>query len=98
MTAKRGEAKFKNDARFREWSFKCMQVIIEATHKNVFLGFDDESVRNLDRKMSPHERKKSQVHINNQSRIIPTSLNIVLMSVVSFCVAGCSRGTRQWSG
>ena len=61
MTAKRGEAKFKNDARFREWSFKCMQVIIEATHKNVFLGFDDESVRNLDRKMSPHERKKSQV-------------------------------------
>ena len=61
VTAKRGEAKFKNDARFREWSFKCMQVIIEATHKNVFLGFDDESVRNLDRKMSPHERKKSQV-------------------------------------
>ena len=40
VTSKRGEQNFQNDPKFPEWSNKCMLIIKETLHKNVFLGFN----------------------------------------------------------
>ena len=40
VTSKRGEQKFQNHPKFPEWSNKCMLIIKETLHKNVFLGFN----------------------------------------------------------
>ena len=39
VTSKRGERKYKNDSRFLDWSQKCVFIIKEVLHKEVFWGF-----------------------------------------------------------